>query len=102
MIFPLSSIGVHERFYLVNVICLLSKTLWEWLKEWAKYFITTKNTESTKLLKGFLRVLSALRGEMARQAHTSIHSLHRSGDWESPYLALAYLSILGHNWTYND
>ncbi len=60
----------------------------EWLKEWAKYFLTTENThlpdllgksravpgESTEILKGFLRVLCVLRGEsILRQVHTIIH-----------------------------
>ena len=48
----------------------------EWLKEWANYLLTTEITEFTEILKGFLRVLSVLRGETVRLAHTIIHSYH--------------------------
>jgi hypothetical protein len=44
----------------------------EWRREWAKYLITTENTESTKVFSVF-PVRSVVK--MARQAHTIIHSL---------------------------
>jgi hypothetical protein len=51
----------------------------EWLKEWARYLLTTENTDcasAQRFLEGFLRAqsVSALRGENAWQAHTMTHS----------------------------
>jgi len=41
--------------------------------EWVQEILTTENQSSQRFLKGFLRVLSGLRGEIARQAQDMIH-----------------------------